>query len=538
MLAGATIAACFGVQYAAAAPLAADSHTLVVGRDLSDIKTMDPDRVYEITAAIATGNVYDQLVEVRGNDVTHPRPMLATRWTVSPDDRVFTFYLRHGVRFSNGDPLTAADVVFSYRRLGYLHDNPAFLMGAHTVGKRVIIDEVKAVGTHTVQFTLPSPDVSFLAALTTVPNYGVLDARVLRAHGGDDTPHAATTDGATTWLNEHSIGTGAFVLTSWTRGVSGQIVLERNPYYWGPRPFLNRIVIQGIPDATIQRFEVSRGAIDIASNIDIDGLKSLSRDRNVTVVTGNTLDLIYLALTTNPAISRPLSSIKVRQAIRAALDYNGIIKGLLRSVGTQPTSMIPVGMLGSDPATNRRLRPHTNLAQARRFLRQAGYPHGFSVPLAYPTGLTLDGVSYELLAPKIAHDLGAVGIQVTLDPKPLTVLLPAFRSGKDALTLWFWRPDYPDPNNNASVFSPGGVFAKIVGFIWDAGLTRLVTRADRTSDLKRRAAIYRRIQQIWLREGPWAPVAQPRGTIVVHRGVLDYHFSPVVTNGLSFVRKG
>jgi peptide/nickel transport system substrate-binding protein len=499
---------------------------------------MDPDRVYEITAALAIGNVYDQLVAIQGEDVTHPRPMLATRWTISHNNRVFTFYLRRGIRFSNGDPLTAGDVAFSYRRLGYLHDNPAFLIGARTRGNRLVIDKVRALDRYTVRFTLPAPDVSFLTALTTVPNFAVLDARVLRAHGGDDSQHAATKDTATSWLNENSVGTGPFVLASWVRGTAGQIVLQRNPYYWGSRPFLNRIIFQGISDITTQRFEVSRGTIDIASNLDVDGAQSLNGDRNVKIITGSTLDLIYLAVTANPTISRPLSSVKVRQAMRAALDYNGIIKGLLRGIGTQATSMIPVGMLDNDKATNTRLKPHTNPALARRLVREAGYPHGFSVTLAYPTPLTLDGVSYDLLAPKVAHDLGAAGIRVTLDPRPLTVLLPAFRSGKEAMTLWFWRPDYPDPNNNASVFAPGGVFANIVGYTWDTGLTRLVTRADVTSDPKRRAALYRQIQQIWLREGPWVPVAQPRGILVLHRGVRNYHFSPVVTNALSFVRKG
>jgi peptide/nickel transport system substrate-binding protein len=266
-------------------------------------------------------------------------------------------------------------------------------------------------------------------------------------------------------------------------------------------------------------------------------MKSLSRDRNVSIVTGNTLDLIYLAITTNSAISRPLSMIRVRQAIRAALDYNGIIKGLVGGIGMQSTSMVPVGMLGNDRATNRRLQPHTDLALARRLLRQAGYPHGFSVTLAYATGWTIDGVSYDLLAPKVAHDLGAIGIQVTLAPMPLSILWPAFQSGKEAFTILYWRPDYPDPNNNASVFAPGGVLAKGVDYTWDAKLTKLVARADMTSDLKRRAALYRQIQQIWLTEGPWAPMVQPKGIVVLHHGVTNYHFSPVVTNALSFVRK-
>jgi peptide/nickel transport system substrate-binding protein len=535
-LAGAMVAVCFGAQYSAAAPAAADAHTLVVGRDLSDVKTLDPDRLYELTASIATGNIYDLLVAVRGNDVSHPRPALATHWTIS-DNRIYTFYLRHGVRFSNGDPLTAADVVFSYRRLGYLNDNPAFLMGARTSGKRVVIDRVRALGRYAVQFTLPSPDVSFLAALTTAPNFGVLDARVLRAHGGDDSPHAADTDRAMSWLNEHSIGTGPFLLAGWTPGASGQIVLRRNPYYWGPRPSLTQIIFQGVPNSASQQLEIDRGTVDIAANISTDGAASLRHDSNVTVITGNTLDLIYLAMTTNSTISQPLGHGKVRQAIRAAVDYRGIIRGLLGGNGIQAGSMIPLGMLGNDRATNNRLRPHTNLTLARRLLTRAGYPHGFSVTLAYPAGVTFDGVAYDLLAPEVASDLGGVGIRVTLDPMAIGVFIPAFRSGKEALALLYWRPDYPDPNNNATVFSTGGVLARDFGYTWDAAMTALVTRADQTSDRARRAALYRQVQQIWLSEGPWVPIEQPKGIVVVHRGVLNYHFSPVVTDNLSFVRK-
>jgi peptide/nickel transport system substrate-binding protein len=535
------LAVCLGAaartaQRSTAAPLAADPRTLVVGRDISDVRTLDPDRLFEPTAAVAAGNIYDPLVTLRGEDITHPRPMLATRWTTNPNNRVFTFYLRHGLHFSNGDPLTAADVVFSYRRLGYLNDNPAFLIGAHIVGKRVVIDQAKALGRYTVQFTLPSPDVSFLAALT-VPTFGVLDAKVMRAHGGDDSPNAATTDKATTWLNDHSIGTGAFVLSNWTRGGTGQIVLKRNPYYWGPRPFLNQIIFQGIPSATTQRFEVDRGTVDVAANIDIDGAKTLRHDPNVTVVTGNTLDLVYLAMTTNPTISRPLSTIKVRQAIRAALDYNGIIKGLLSGIGTQPNSMIPVGMVGNDRAANNRLKPRTNLALARRLMRQAGYPKGFSITMEYPGGFTFDGVSYDLLAPKVAHDLGTIGIKVTLAATQLSVLLPAWRAGKQALILWAWVVDFPDPNDNAIAFASGGFNAKHVGYTWDANVPKLATRADSTSNVSRRAALYRRIQQIWLKEGPWAAVVQAKGIVVLHHGITHYQFSPVFQNSLSFVRK-
>lgn len=520
-----------------AAPLASSSKTLVVARDLSDGKTMDPGRSYEFSASAVQQNVYDELVTYRGSNTNKPVPDLATSWTISKNARVFVFHLRHGVRFSTGHKMTAQDVVFSYRRLGYLNDNPAFLMGANTVNNKVVIDQVKALGKYTVKFTLAVPDVSFLAALTDV-NFGVLDSKVIRAHGGVDTPNAATADHATNWLNDHSAGTAAFVLTNWTRGASGQVVLKRNPHYWGPKPALNEIVFQGITDATTERLEVSRGTIDIAQNIDIDGAKILRSDRNVHVVTGNTLDLVYMGMTLSPKISKPLSNPKVRQAVRYALDYNGIVKGLLSGVGTQPNSMIPVGMLGNAPSFNNQIKPKQNIATAKRLMKQAGYAKGFTVSMAYDGGVTFDGVSFDLLAPKVAHDLAAIGITIKLHPMQDTVLLPAYRAQKLAMVLYNWGVDFPDPNDYAGPFSPGGGPAARMLYTRDTKLEKLAEAADATANRARRTAMYHQLQKTWLRESPWVGVVQPKGIVVLHKGISGYVYNAVLPSDFRSVKKG
>jgi len=490
---------------------------------------MDPDRFYEFTAEDMARNVYEALVTVRGTDVAHPKPELATSWKITNGGKVFTFSLRHDVRFSTGNPMTASDVVFSYRRLVYLKDNPSFLMGSPAA-------TVEAVGKYTVRITLPAPDVSFLAALVT-PNFAVLDSKVLKAHGGDDSPDAATKDSATTYLNDHSLGTGPFLLSNWTRGAAGQIVLKPNKYYRGKKPSLNQIIYKGVTNATTQRLEVSRGTVDMALNIDIDGAKSLRNDKHVKVLTGNTLDLIYMGMTTSADVSKPLSDKRVRQAVRYAIDYNGIIRSLLSNVGTQPNSMIPVGMLGNDTATNNKLKPKQNVAKAKALLKAAGYPNGFSVKVSYDGGVTFDGISYDLLAPKIAHDLAAVGINAQLDPQQDSVLLPAYRAQKIAMILYNWGVDYPDPNDYAGPFSPGGIVAKRVWYTWDASMTKLVTQADTVSNAAKRASIYRQIQRIWLDEGPWVGVVQPRNIIVLHKGVGGYVYSPEYKNDFRTVHK-
>ncbi|GAC1445884.1 MAG: ABC transporter substrate-binding protein [Chloroflexota bacterium] len=521
----------------AAAPLGSNAKTLIVARDLSDGKTMDPGRSYEFSASAVQQNVYDELVTYRGSNTSKPVPSLATSWAISKNARFFYFHLRHGVRFSNGDPMTAQDVVFSYRRLGYLNDNPAFLMNATTVGKKVVINGVRALGKYTVEFTLPTPDVSFLAALADV-NFAVLDSKVIRAHGGSAAPNAATADHATNWLNNHSAGTGAFVLANWTRGASGQVVLKRNPYYWGPKPSLDRIVFQGITSTTTERLEVSRGTVDVAQSINIDGAKVLRSDPNARVVTGNTLDLVYMGMTTSAAVSKPLSNPAVRRAIRAAVDYNGIINGLLSGVGTQPNSMIPVGMLGNEASFNNSVKPQMNVAYAKSLLKSAGYPNGFSISMAYDGGVTFDGVSYDLLAPKIAHDLAAIGVNVKLEPMQDTVLLPAYRAQKLAMVLYNWGVDFPDANDYAGPFSPGGGPAKRMWYTWDSALQQLAIKADSTSNRARRVSLYHRLQHIWLNESPWVGVVQPKGIVVLHRGVTGYVYNAVNSSDFRKLKKG
>jgi peptide/nickel transport system substrate-binding protein len=519
-----------------AAPLAANRGTLIVARDLSDTKTLDPGRSYEFSASAVQQNVYDELVTYRGSDTSTPVPALATTWSISKNARFFYFKLRHGVRFSNGDPMTAQDVVFSYRRLGYVHDNPSFLMGAKTVGKRVVINGVRALGKYTVEFTLTTPDVSFLAALADV-NFAVLDSRVIRAHGGSDAPNAATTDHATNYLNNHSAGTGPFILSSWTRGASGQIVLRRNPYFWGPKPSLSQIVFQGITNPTTERLEVSRGTVDVAEGVDLDGARALRSDHNVKVVTGNTLDLVYMAMTTIPTLSKPLSNVKVRQAMREALDYNGIVSGLLSGVGTQPNSMIPVGMLGNDPSFNNYTKPRQDIAHAKSLLKQAGYPNGFSITMSYDGGTAFDGVAYDLLAPKVAHDLSAIGINVKLQPMQDSVFLPAYRAQKLALVLYNWGVDFPDPNDYAGPFSPGGIVATRMGYTWDPGLAKIAVAADATSNRARRASLYHQVQRVWVQEGPWIGVVQPQQIRIFHTGVTGYVYNAVNNSNFRSVKK-
>ncbi len=499
----------------------AATRTLLVARDITDGRTMDPGRSYEFTSNAMQTNCYDTLLTFHGSNSTRPEYDLATGYAISGGGKVFTFKLRHGVRFASGAPMTAADVVFSYRRLEYLNGNPSFLIAAAT--------DIRALDSYTVRITLSAPDVSFLSALAD-NNFGVLDSKLVRAHGGDDSTKAATRDKAQGFLDSQSAGTGAFQMTQWTR--NSQVVLKRNPYYWGTRAPMDGIIFQNQKDAATQRLLVQRGTVDVAQNISLQQARTLAHDPNVQVVKGNTLDLIYMGLTTSAKVSKPLSDKRVRQAVRYAIDYDGILKGLLNGVGTRPNSMIPLGMLGNAPSTNNALIVRQDIAKARALLKSAGYPSGFSVKITYDGGVTFDGILYDPLAGKLQNDLARVGIKVTLDPEQDSVLLSAYRAQKLQIVLYNWGVDFPDPNDYAGPFSPGGGPAKRMYYTNNPRLTSIVTAADSTSDTAKRVAAYRTVQQTWLDESPWIALVQPQNIVVLGKNVKGYQYSPVLPSNL------
>ena len=128
-------AAAYGVSLGSAAP---SIDTLVVDRSF-EIRTADPQRAFEPTASIVNRGVYDTLLTFRGSDVSKPVLMAARGYKASKDAKTYTFELRRDIRFADGTPMTAADVVFSFRRLINLKGNPAFLLGLLFGGKAVLL---------------------------------------------------------------------------------------------------------------------------------------------------------------------------------------------------------------------------------------------------------------------------------------------------------------------------------------------------------------------------------------------------------------
>ncbi len=515
----AIVALLVGAGGLAAAP---SGKVLVVAIAKMDIRTLDPHRQYEISPPQIMRAAYETLVTPgdQGRSLTKLEPLLAESYTISPDGKVYTFTLRRGVRFHTGAVMTAADVVFSYRRLGNLKDNPAWLQTDH-------VERIEAVDGSTVRIALKEPNAAFLSILTS-PNFAVVDAKAVQAHSGTDAANADKADKATDWLDQNSAGTGPFVLKKWTRGV--EVVLERNGAYWRQPSTLGRIVIRDIPDPATQLGQIARGDVAIAQSLDADLIARFRRSGRGQVVEGNTLDMTYLAMTTNVTISSPLAERRVRQAIAYAIDYDGIINGLMRGSAVQIPSIIPVGLLGTEPA----LALKRDVARAKVLLQEAGYPNGFSIKMVYPTRVLVGGLSAETLATKLQADLAQIGVSLQLEPRETVAWRADYRAGKLAMTIADWTPDFADSHGWAIPFAVSGASAAKRVYYDNPRAGALATEAGRISDPGRRAELYRNLQRILINDAAFVGLIQPKVNIavsprtsgVVYNAVyfLDYYY--------------
>jgi peptide/nickel transport system substrate-binding protein len=471
--------------------------TLVLGGTGFDIKTLDPGRTLENGTNNIDHVTYDSLVTFQGEDLTTPLPSLATGWKISPDGKTYTFTLRRNVRFASGNILTSLDVKWSLDRVKYIKGNAAFLLDG--------VEEVLTPDPLTVVIKLSEPRPAILPILSS-PVLGALDARVVRENGGDATPEAKDKDKAEAFLNAHSAGSGAFVLSSYTP--KQEIVLAKNPNHWRGAPKIDRVVIRNVPEPANQELMIKRGDLDIVVGIGPDQVRNLKSVPGVVVKTSLASTLVYVMMNQNPQVGGPFSNPKVMQAVRYALDYKGFLSlagpGAIRIAGVIPTNF--PGALPSSEALN------TNRERAKALLSEANLGE-ISGTLTYASDLVFYGVQASLIAQKVQEDLAAVGIKIALNGLPYTVSIQQYREGKNQLGIWQWAADYPDVSDYL-VFIPGRTVAKRAGWLPNASpqsqeVARLGREAETEVDTAKRIALYQKWNRMVAEHGPWAPLFQP-----------------------------
>ncbi|HVY15554.1 MAG TPA: ABC transporter substrate-binding protein [Rhodopila sp.] len=362
-------------------------------------------------------NLYDSFV---GKDAdAHWTPALAIAWK-QVDPLTWEFALRHGVRFSDGSPFTADDVVASVERIPNIPGNP----GPYTSNLRTIT-KVWAVDPYTIRVSTDRPNPLLPGQFT---NVFILSKAQVHASPEDFSAAKAT------------VGTGPFRLVSFRYG--DVAVMEPNPYYWGPKPPWKRVTIRVIGNDGAREAALLAGDLDLIENVPPEDVDRLRKTPDIHVyarpadrvafllpnVAPDTLPLLTdkdgKALTANP-----LRDLKVRQAISAAIDRAALVSRALSGQGAATLQLVPEGFGGWDPAVK---VPPLNTAGAKALLKQAGYPGGFGMTLACTNDRYVDDAR---VCQAIAQMLSRAGFAMKVDTMPGSVFFPKSRYGKNQWPL-------------------------------------------------------------------------------------------------------
>lgn len=422
-----------------------------------------------------------------------PLPGVAARWETSPDGLTWTFHLRADARWSNGDPVTAADFVYSFRRaltpaLGAPKAQLFFVLKNARAFYRGELADPAAIGVaapdaRTLVLTLEQPAPHLLALAASGPWLPVHPATVEKFGG------AAARDGAWTDPGRY-VGNGPFVLAEWRKGQ--HLLVTRNPHYRAAdRIRLTGVRYQIYDSGDTEERAFRAGQVDITMAVPFTKLPSY----DAPVLRRQPLhETRYFVLnTTRP----PLNDARVRRALALALDRDALVRSVLRGAQRPALSFIPPGLGGYTGAAQ--LRP--DAAAARALLADAGFPGGRGFPRLELAAWNVNPAILEAVQQMWRHELG---LETAIVQREGKVHMAAVIAGDFAIALMPAIPDYDDA---AALFGElatgaGGNFPR-----WsDARYDDLVRRAERETDPVRRLALYRAAEEILLAELPVVPL--------------------------------
>ncbi len=448
---------------------------------------------------INNGNVYETLIE-RDNETLELKPLLAESWEISEDKLTYTFKLRKGIKWQDGDPFTSEDIVFSYKTIMNPKVDAPQLRSYYQE-----IRDVEAIDEHTVRFTYARPyflALEFCGGMPIVPKH-IFDK-------GDFNTNPA---------GREPVGTGPFKFVKWTTG--REIVLQKNPDYWGEKPYINKIVFRIITDPSVALQVLKREELDVASLTPIQWeLQTGSRDfeKNFDKFSYFTPNYSYIGWNS----ARPYFSDKrVRTAMTHLVNRKLILSRVMYDLGAIVTNPFYI----NSPEYDKSIIPFDyNPEKAKNLLEEAGWVDHDKDGI-----LDKDGVrfAFEFLIPggsetgeKIAtilkEELDRMGIQMDIRRTEWAVFTTRLNERKfDAVTLAWSMGVESDPYQiwSSTQAEKGSNF---VGFR-NAEADKLIEAARQEFDRDKRIEMYRKFSEIVHEEQPYTFLFCRKATVAVNK---------------------
>lgn len=502
---------------------------LIVGMNMNNLLTLDPAAMTGNEVVGIVVNLYDGLVELNPQQLTEVRPALAERWSVSPDNRTLTFYLRDNVRFHSGNPLTSADAVWSMRRVLHLNLAQASVWKSYGFSRDNVDQMITAPNDRTLVITLPKPNDPQLViySLAALGSMVVLDRKTVQQHEVDG-------DWGNRWLTTHEAGSGPFRLDVWQ--AKDVLRMSRATDYWRGEAKMSRVVFRHLQESQTLRLMMQKGDLDIASNMAIPDVRALRHDPDLTIDAVRKGTIYYLAMSMNDP---RFDNIKVREAVRYLVDYQGINKSLMTGYGELHQRPIQAGMPATLPDPGYRL----DVPRARALLAEAGYPEGFDTTLR-----VLADQPFLNIAIAIQSTLLQGGIRAKIITGTGNQIYGAMRDRQFSLLVGRGGSGvepHPHSSLRALVYNPNNAdSARLTNFqgwrtgFYDAQLNRMIDQALVERDKTRQQQAYFAIQQRYDQLVPaLMPISQMLDSVVVSNRVQAYQPHPSATTFLRDVWK-
>ncbi|ACS51231.1 ABC transporter substrate-binding protein [Bartonella grahamii] len=486
--------------------------TLVMAWNLDSISTFDPAQINDRYGNEVLVNVCDNLVEPAKDDAAKLVPSLAKSWDVLSDDQrtVITFHLRDGLKFNDGRPANANDLIWSMKRVVKLKMATAATFNEYGITEQNVDEAFQAPDDKTVvmKFDKPYPAELILSHFATSRTLSLLDREILMKHEKNG-------DMGNRYLASHSACVGPYQLESWRPGEG--ILLRASSNYWGEAPKLKKILIRHVAEPGTQRLLLQKHDIDVARNLMPEDLADLQATTDIKVERVLEPSVIIWGFNvTNPIFANE----KVRLAMRYLIDYEGLGKTLLKDVGVPRASFIPLGNLGAlDEKEGQPFK--LDLQKAKQLLTEAGYPDGFEASIfagtsPYPFALPI--------AQSLQDNAKKVGVRFKIERFVGTQLFSKL-SARTFDTIFFgWNNDSADPHTMASrlIYNPDNrLEAKNTGYAsWchgylDETMNQKVQDALFQKDPQKRAQMYADLQREFMQKGPYAFIYQTYHTIAM-----------------------
>ena len=471
--------------------------------------TLDPALAADATSAMYIFQLFSGLVRLDQN--LQVAPDIASSWDTSSDGKMYTFYLRHDVRFDDGKPVTAADFKYSWERAlnpatgsstagTYLND----IVGAEDVlsGVTTQLSGVKILDDYTIQITIDAAKPYFLEKMA-YPTAFVVERTDVQS--------------SSTWW-QHPNGTGPFKLQQWQQGQV--LVLQRNDNYYGEEAKLNQVVFRLTGENSMQLYQ--EGSIDVSFvSADYMGLVTdpsnpISKELEVFPE----LSLYYIGFNCS---TPPFDDASVRQAFYLAVDKSKVISLATDNVVAVANGILPPGMPGYNPdLQGLQFDPE----KAKQLIAASKYGNVSSLPPIVLTTAGVGGYISGILGGVIEEWRHNLGVEVTVRQLESQTFLYGPNEEKDQLFDAGWVADYPDPQDFLDLLFHTGAHNNM-GNYSNPSLDSLLDQAAIEQDSNARLKMYQAAEQLIVQDATMLPLFFGTNYAVIKPYVKDYVMSPL-----------